>query len=277
MLPFKTMIVAHDGSKDADRALGRALALASGSARVDIVHVGSNPHELTRVRRRFEARLGLIASWSDAPRGAVIVEAGDPASVVARVAARAGAQLLVMGLHRKRGLVDQIGKTTSARMAATCGLPALIALKAPPTAYANILVGLDYEETAAAAVRVAAQWFPEAVVEAIHAFEMAHRRPVTGPVTVHDLDRAREDWMEEFCGRALDTNPTGVRLRIAGLHVRDGAPADVLSAAAKDFSSDLVVVGTHGRTGLARALLGSVAGRLLIDPPCDLLIVPADG
>ena len=52
-----------------------------------------------------------------------------------------------------------------------------------------------------------------------------------------------------------------------------GPPDDVLAGAAHDESSDLIVVGTHGHTGLSRLLLGSVAATVLRRAPCDVLVV----
>jgi nucleotide-binding universal stress UspA family protein len=54
---------------------------------------------------------------------------------------------------------------------------------------------------------------------------------------------------------------------------RIGAPDEVLAAAAHDESADLVVVGTHGHTGVARFLLGSVASATVRRAPCDVLVV----
>ena len=50
---------------------------------------------------------------------------------------------------------------------------------------------------------------------------------------------------------------------------------DTITRAVERFAPDLLVVGTHGRTGVAHALLGSVAGTLLADPPVDVLAVRA--
>lgn len=54
---------------------------------------------------------------------------------------------------------------------------------------------------------------------------------------------------------------------------RVGAPDEVLTAAAHDEHADLVVVGTHGHTGVSRFLLGSVASATVRRAPCDALIV----
>ena len=52
-----------------------------------------------------------------------------------------------------------------------------------------------------------------------------------------------------------------------------GFPGGEIAAAAKSQKADLVVVGTHGRTGMARVLLGSVASRVIASAPCPVLAV----
>ena len=48
--------------------------------------------------------------------------------------------------------------------------------------------------------------------------------------------------------------------------------AETISEQAKDYKADLVVVGSHGRTGLSRAGLGSVAEKVVRSAPCDVLV-----
>jgi nucleotide-binding universal stress UspA family protein len=54
-----------------------------------------------------------------------------------------------------------------------------------------------------------------------------------------------------------------------------GMPWDQMTTLARDDrTSDLVVMGTHGRTGLAYALLGSVDEKVVRDAPCPVHVVP---
>ena len=53
---------------------------------------------------------------------------------------------------------------------------------------------------------------------------------------------------------------------------RIGPPAEVLAAAAVEQAAELIVVGTHGHTGIARFLLGSVASATVRHAPCDVLV-----
>jgi hypothetical protein len=56
-------------------------------------------------------------------------------------------------------------------------------------------------------------------------------------------------------------------------HVRLDAPAEEIAQLAADLEADLVVVGTHGRRGLSRMLMGSVAEGVVRLSPCTVLVV----
>jgi nucleotide-binding universal stress UspA family protein len=58
-------------------------------------------------------------------------------------------------------------------------------------------------------------------------------------------------------------------------HVRLDAPAEEIAQLASDLEADLVVVGTHGRRGLSRMLMGSVAEGVVRLAPCAVLVVRA--
>jgi nucleotide-binding universal stress UspA family protein len=57
--------------------------------------------------------------------------------------------------------------------------------------------------------------------------------------------------------------------------VLSGSPADEIVKAAKEWAADLIVIGSHGRGGIQRALLGSVAERVMRNAVCPVLIVRA--
>lgn len=68
------------------------------------------------------------------------------------------------------------------------------------------------------------------------------------------------------------TDPRARELRVE-TRLAEGDPAREIVAAAKETDADLVVMGTHGRTGLGRLLLGSVAELVLRKAPCPVLTV----
>jgi nucleotide-binding universal stress UspA family protein len=55
--------------------------------------------------------------------------------------------------------------------------------------------------------------------------------------------------------------------------VLSGKPADAIIETAKDKNADLIVVGSHGRTGLEKLLMGSVAERVIVLASCAVLVV----
>ena len=73
-------------------------------------------------------------------------------------------------------------------------------------------------------------------------------------------DRHEEAALEELGKTIKGALPEGAR---AEPLVRIGTPVDGVLAAAKDLDADLIVLGTHGRTGLAHLALGSVAERVV--------------
>jgi universal stress protein A len=75
--------------------------------------------------------------------------------------------------------------------------------------------------------------------------------------------------------RALDALVTARRGRAKLGHVmlKTGDPRDVIEQTARELDVDLIVMGTHGRHGVARALLGSVAEAVLRIAPCPVLVV----
>jgi len=64
-------------------------------------------------------------------------------------------------------------------------------------------------------------------------------------------------------------------VRTQGILLDFGVPADRVTRLAKSRRADVIVIGTHGRTGVQRALMGSVAARVVVTAPCPVLTVHA--
>lgn len=74
---------------------------------------------------------------------------------------------------------------------------------------------------------------------------------------------------------ALDTlaKAKAAKCQIGQAILRTGDARDMINQTAKELGADLIVVGTHGRTGVARVLLGSVAELIVRTAPCPVLTV----
>ena len=66
-------------------------------------------------------------------------------------------------------------------------------------------------------------------------------------------------------------------VRASGILLDFGVPAERITRLARSRRADVIVMGTHGRTGLTRALLGSVAARVVATAACPVLTVRAAG
>jgi universal stress protein A len=105
---------------------------------------------------------------------------------------------------------------------------------------------------------VSGAWSPEAVAPNI-------------PELLTDLVAAARGKLDDLKAAAVNR---GVRLKTTVLTtVLTGRPADSIADYAQTEKFDLIVMGTHGRTGLSHAVLGSVAERVVRNAPCPVLTV----
>jgi nucleotide-binding universal stress UspA family protein len=81
---------------------------------------------------------------------------------------------------------------------------------------------------------------------------------------------ARAEAQKQLDALVAKAKKAGVRAR--GF-LMGGVPHEQITRAARSKHADLVVIGTHGRTGLAKFFLGSVAGRVVSIAPCPVLTV----
>ena len=88
-----------------------------------------------------------------------------------------------------------------------------------------------------------------------------------------DITKVRQRAMAAL-GEVVDGIPSAIGKPEA--HVVEGVHiAEAIAAAAERIGADLIIMGTHGRTGLKHAFLGSVAERTLRHAPCPVLTVRA--
>jgi nucleotide-binding universal stress UspA family protein len=104
------------------------------------------------------------------------------------------------------------------------------------------------------------------VLDLLHAYPSIHgAQPIViPPLSPEDLE---PDW-QEF----LHELPLGGGLAWEK-QTREGRAAQTITEVAEEIGADVVVMGTHGRTGLAHMLLGSVAEKVVRLAPCSVLTV----
>jgi nucleotide-binding universal stress UspA family protein len=91
---------------------------------------------------------------------------------------------------------------------------------------------------------------------------------VTTPGQPTTEEEAKQYWQTQL----ESIRPVDCRIPVHHV-LLEGDPADEIVRFCRDASIDLVVLGTHGRTGVERLLMGSVAEKVLRDAPCSVLVV----
>lgn len=91
------------------------------------------------------------------------------------------------------------------------------------------------------------------------------------PATYDEMARSARAWAQKKLD-GLVGKARAAKVRARGL-LLEGVAHDQIVRAAKRKKADLLVLGTHGRTGVARFFLGSVAGRVVASAPCPVLTV----
>jgi nucleotide-binding universal stress UspA family protein len=133
----------------------------------------------------------------------------------------------------------------------------------------------DFTSTAVDAVR--RQFRPEkAEICLLHVTDAAIYLPFYGGA-VQDFDRIEEFREETMKAAQVFTEQTAKQLRDAGYRVEtaveEGEPRTTIVDYAEGIKADLIVVGSHGRRGLPRILLGSVSEYVARHAPCSVEIV----
>jgi nucleotide-binding universal stress UspA family protein len=142
--------------------------------------------------------------------------------------------------------------------------------------FQTILVPHDFSPYSDAAVDLAEQLveLSGARLHLVHAVELPSLHAVTpGGVVALALPSVVAEGALLDAEESLRRVADGARERGVGVHVLEGQATDVICAVAEQLPADLIVMGTHGRTGLAHVLLGSVAERTLRRAPCPVLTV----
>jgi nucleotide-binding universal stress UspA family protein len=199
-----------------------------------------------------------------------IARAGRPDEVLATVGAEVGAELLLLSPTRRGPIAGRLLGTTAQQVVRSARTPVLV-LHGALGDGARVLLTTDLSaHSHAAHPRGAA--IGAALGGAAARLAILH---VAAPVYADDgrgeagADEARgaADLSEFLGSTAVDTPPAEARVRV-------GEPAREIVREAAAWAADLLVVGTHARTGAARWLLGSVAETVLRDAPCSILVIP---
>ena len=136
----------------------------------------------------------------------------------------------------------------------------------------KVLAAIDFSEFSLLALETAFNILPEGDLSKLYLLHVLEIPRSIDPIGV--LQPSIEEMEAEARERLEDLIPLNreASTQVENL-VERGSPAQTIADVAKQVEADLIVVGTHGRSGLARVLLGSTAETLLRRAPCMVLVV----
>jgi nucleotide-binding universal stress UspA family protein len=293
----EVVFAATDLSTFSDEALLQAHRRAEEeSARLVVCHIvpsvhwvnfrpalGSTPRSGERVEFRGQVRQLLVERTCKVTGRResdfeTVIDEGTPYAGVVEHAEKMGAEMIVVGHRGATGLSRVFLGSVAERVVRYVHAPVLVARPGPSTR--RILVASDLSDPSWPALAAAAREARRtgARVTVFHCIEIAPHTAGSyygSPWSDYGsswmmpeyLKQARED-AEERLMVALGRCELEADVRIA----QGTAPAEITDAA-RLLQVDLLVVGTRGRTGLRRVLLGSVAESVTRYAPCSVLAV----
>lgn len=283
---MKRILVATDLSERSDRAIDRAIILAKAfGAQLTVLHVVDEdlPASVADAQKVF-ASSNLQEHLSSLPhakglKAELAIEFGKDWSEICRRAEASQADLIVMGSHRERGVQGLFRGTTVERVIRNGNTPVLVAKDRATRNYQSVVVGVDFSVYSRKAVEFALNFAPDAKVFLVHAYDVPFKAFLTGSSTRGEVAKRHEQQFAQmveqefasFLAQVGGDQPKGRLERV----IREGGPHEVIHEQAAQLRAELLVLGTHGRTGVSHAILGSVAEGFLNDPPCDVVAVKA--
>lgn len=268
---YDTILVPTDGSEVAEAAVDGAVALAERhDAALHVIHVIELGEFPTEVASEAAEELSQDADQLLAS----VVSAGDQVGVtptteavetdrsvhqeIVEYAENHDADLIVMGTHGRRGIDQRLLGSTTERTLRASPVPVLTmhegAVLDPD--FETILVPTDGSDVANAAADHAISLAErhDAALHVVHVVDVAATSPLGESAAVlAGLEDAGKKAVDDVIDRA-----NGAEVRSVQASVLSGSPARSILDYTDDHDIDLVVMGTHGRSGLERYLIGSV-------------------
>jgi nucleotide-binding universal stress UspA family protein len=141
----------------------------------------------------------------------------------------------------------------------------------------RILVPTDFSPSSDAALDYA-KLLAEPFGASVHLLHILEQPNVAGPwgseVYVQELPRIRQAAEQEAQARLGESLTLSERDRLrVSTEIADGQVAETIVKTARQHQYDLIIIGTHGRSGVAHLLLGSVAEKVARTASCPVLIV----
>jgi nucleotide-binding universal stress UspA family protein len=295
---LKRILVTTDLSNEALRALPYAKTFAQRfGSEIGVLTVLELPsrfaglESVTLLRSndevigRLYGRLNTIASEADIPQAQVTtyIRTGKPVREIIKAARELEADLIIMATHGHTGLDHALLGSTTERVLREAPCPILAVRrttrKEPRRLRKDfglqpIVFATDFSENSLKALPMA-ETFAEAFDASIRLVHVVQKYPIDGMLGEDITHATSKPLMETAHARLTElSRPMQKQHHLkVGIEVRFGTPFDEITRAAKALDASMIVLATHGYTGLRHVFLGSVAERVVRHAHCPVLVV----
>jgi universal stress protein E len=201
------------------------------------------------------------------------VELGSASEVLCEQADRLGADLLLVGATRSGRLLSTVLGSTAEKVLRRAHVPVLVLREPIVHQRGRVLITGDLSDFSAGVhqrgIRLASALFPNGAPELRSLLVVWHDLALPTPVAHADILQQAEVELHDFLTSLAPALHCEARVRV-------GDPAREIAAEVTQWPADLLVLGTHGRTGAARFLLGSVAEATLRGTRGNVLVIPVE-
>ena len=273
------ILLATDLSARSDRALERAVLIAKqNQTSLVVLHVLESsllerlgqpgwPAIESGYQERANAFLLENLAHLDVSVEA-IVRSGDVVKQVQWVMREKSCSLVITAHSHDDSLARLVLGSNVERLARECAVPFLIVKKRVHHPYQNIAVASDFSQGAQHALVNALTLVPHAKVTIFHAIDPQHDLINAN----HNIEKSGKAFIQQVhqtmlsLGRPFEPENLSVV-------IEQGPPSMQLKHFVEQHKIDLVVLGTHGLSGILRTAMGSVAEQMLANLSCDVMIV----
>jgi nucleotide-binding universal stress UspA family protein len=280
---YRKILVAIDGSESSKHALRESFKLATDEkCWVTVVSViptyeGDAAVWINNVKEAMAkpCELALSEAENMAKKERVLIktvcEEGEIYERIVDLADAENSDLIVMGRKGTAGLQKTLVGSVTARVIGHSQRDVLVVPNDTSIGWKSILFATDgskYSENAAnKAIDFAKSYGSE--IKVISVVDVTEEFMARAPGAVEDLVKKAKEIVED-----VRKNASSEGIKAEGI-VREGDAYKVIVNIAKKQKANAVIMGSHGRTGLKRLLMGSVTERVIGHAPCPVLVVKA--
>lgn len=274
---YKKILVAYDGSFSSKNALRQAFDLAKWIKVVAVIPNYIGELDLTAISDIKEVILGpgrkLLAEAQEiaqAHKASILtnLEQGEPYERIVRVAADENCDLIVMGRRGLSRLERELMGGVTARVIGHTSKDVLVVPENAKVSWRKILLTTDGSDYSAVAVERAIDLAASHAAElmAVSIVDINDEFSTQAPGLVKEMITAAQAVLAEVTAKANEHHLSLIT------KVSEGEPHEIIRDLASSWGADLILMGSHGRKGLTRLLMGSVTERVIGLASCPVLI-----